>query len=217
MANIGVGLYDGVSAVNTGDFRESLRGQAELLVPMAKEILERNGLGFSDVDAIVTPLGPGTFTGLRIGLAAAKSFALALDIPVFGISTLQALALQYVEAQGGSVEADRAIIVLVETKRSDFYVQVFDGQAAALTEADCYEVSALEVLCAAYPDAVMIGDAVQRFGKSGQITDFAAIDPAFLARAALLYPQFFTRKIEPIYLRGADVSAPKTALRTLSS
>lgn len=212
MANIGVGLYSADSGIESGVSKESLRGQAEFLVPMARDILAARDMAFADVDAIVTPLGPGTFTGLRIGLAAAKSFGLALNIPVFGISTLQILALQYIRSGRGDIA--RPVMVLIETKRSDFYVQVFDGKGHALIKAGCYELDELKALHNDYPDAVLIGDAVGRYGFE-QDEDYALIDPLFLARSLQDDAEFFTRDIEPIYLRGADVSAPKNPPRSL--
>ena len=177
MGAIGVGVHAPASGVSAGEVRETLRGQAELLVPMVQDLLAAQGTGFADIDALVTPLGPGTFTGLRIGLAAAKSFAMALDIPLYGISTLQVLALQYVADHGSG---DRNIMVLIETKRSDFYCQIFDPQGQAVSKAGCYELDDLKGI---YDGQVLIGDAVDRFGRSEMDERYRLIDPVVFGKA----------------------------------
>jgi tRNA threonylcarbamoyladenosine biosynthesis protein TsaB len=106
-------------------------GQAERLMPIVQDVLQAAGLKFFDLHAIVTTVGPGAFTGLRIGLSTAKSLGLALEIPVFGVSTLQTLASQYTNEK----KPDGAITVILETKRTDFYFQIFSKGAAPLSEA----------------------------------------------------------------------------------
>ena len=89
------------------------RGQAEHLVPMVQDVLAQAKAEFSDFASIITTIGPGAFTGLRIGLSTAKSLGLALKIPVFGITTLQALALQYAPKNTKNLP----IMVLIEKKQ----------------------------------------------------------------------------------------------------
>ena len=69
------------------------RGQAERLAPLVKETMAAAGVAFAALDRIVVTTGPGSFTGLRVGLAFARSLAVALDRPCLGVSTLRALAL----------------------------------------------------------------------------------------------------------------------------
>jgi tRNA threonylcarbamoyladenosine biosynthesis protein TsaB len=66
---------------------------AAALLPLADELLDRAGLGFADLGLLAVGIGPGTFTGLRIGIATARALAQALSIPIVGVSTLQSLAL----------------------------------------------------------------------------------------------------------------------------
>lgn len=74
------------------------RGQAERLAPMAREAMQEAGRTFKDVDRIAVTVGPGSFTGVRVGLSFARALALALDKPCVGVSTLEALAFQESEA-----------------------------------------------------------------------------------------------------------------------
>ncbi len=102
-------------------FEKRMRGQAERLVPLCQEVCDKAGLSFAQMDAIAVTVGPGTFTGVRIGLAAAKGLALALDIPLVGISTLEAAARNAArDACAGR------IAVAHDARRSEVYLQLFD-------------------------------------------------------------------------------------------
>ena len=68
-------------------------GHATRLMPLAHELLEHAGIGWSDLDRIAVGVGPGTFTGLRIGIATARALARARGIPLVGVPTLQSLAM----------------------------------------------------------------------------------------------------------------------------
>ena len=212
MSGIGVALYGG--QVSQCAYRRTPRGQAEFLVPMVKDLLSGTDLSFQDIAQIIVPLGPGSFTGLRIGLSAALAWQVALDVPVYGVSTLQCLALQYV----GSHAGDQPIAVLIETKRSDYYVQIFDGQGAPLSEAEALDAEEMTVLLAKYSNAVLIGDAVARYDGTLAVDEaFTRLDALFLAKLYSNQPDLFTDTIEPFYLRGADVSVSKRKARVLEA
>ena len=196
---------------------ETAREQAALLVPLIRETLEEANLSFADLDLIVSSTGPGSFTGLRIGLSTARSLALALDKPARGVSTLAVVARQT------QTRDKRA--VLLETKRRDFYVQVFDEKARPLGKPQALEGEALLSSLQENGPCHLAGDALARFTREagaewvrahacGQ-SPMVLLDPLVMARmgkeAAALPPE----PLEPLYLRGADVSRPKVPPRTL--
>jgi tRNA threonylcarbamoyladenosine biosynthesis protein TsaB len=95
------------------------QGHAELLFARLAALLHRNNLIYGDLTRIAVTTGPGSFTGLRIGLAAARGLGLALNIPVLGVPSLQALSLH---AKPGHPTA-----VLVDARRGEAYFQRFFG------------------------------------------------------------------------------------------
>lgn len=100
------------------------------LMPIVEHILKNTGLTMDDIDAVAVAAGPGSFTGIRIGVAAAKGLAFAADKPAAGVSTLAAMA------RGVSL-ADGLIICAMDARRNQIYNALFeakDGALARLTE-----------------------------------------------------------------------------------
>ncbi len=111
------------------------RGHAERLIPMLEAALESAGLSYPDLDRIAVTTGPGSFTGVRIGVAAARGLALALGVPAVGISSLTALAFGVSHARN-----EGTVVAVLDGKRGELYAQaqdlatgslVFDATAAS--------------------------------------------------------------------------------------
>lgn len=191
------------------------RGQAEHLVPMVQDVMAQGGFTFDEIDAIVTTIGPGAFTGVRIGLSTARSFGLALDKPVFGITTLQVLARAFTKKE----KPEQPFTVLVETKRKDYYAQNFspDGQ----TGSDPVSLHGDAVFDMAHD--LVIGDAAQRFleeypAYAGRyVSGYDLPDVEITVRSFVDKPELFSENPDPLYLRAPDVSQPKKKQRILAS
>ncbi len=97
---------------------ETDRGQAEMLIPMIDDLTRDANIKMSDINMIAVTRGPGSFTGVRIGLATARSLGLALNLPVIGLSTLDVIARS---------ERNDHMLCLIDTKRGDYYGQVGEG------------------------------------------------------------------------------------------
>ncbi|MCD8497463.1 MAG: tRNA (adenosine(37)-N6)-threonylcarbamoyltransferase complex dimerization subunit type 1 TsaB [Alphaproteobacteria bacterium] len=205
------------------------RGHAEALIPLVEEVLAEAGLTFADLDAIATPIGPGAFTGLRIGLSAAKSFGLSLDIPVLGLESFAVLVRQYMARQDEKLPCD-TLGVLIETRRSDFYVRLFDNTGNAVSEPEALEASDVVSQFAVRP-ICWIGDACSRFQEvvgADMPSTFTFADEKHMEPQTMIemvqemlaqggcMQKYSDAGLAPIYLRGADVSQPKTVPRLIS-
>lgn len=95
---------------------------AEKLLLLVDEVFEKAGLSFGDLDAVAVSQGPGSYTGLRIGVSTAKGIAYALDIPLIGINTLQAMAASQLLNQG------EFVVAVLDARRMEVYTQTF-GEA----------------------------------------------------------------------------------------
>lgn len=215
------GVLDTESGLCVATSERMSRGHAEKLVPLIQSVLTQARLDFSDLGLICTTVGPGAFTGLRIGLSTARALGLALNVPVTGVTTLNALASAYFAEH----RTDKNLLVLIETKRTDFYGQLFDAEGCALCEPFALPAETIIDACLDKA-AVLIGDASARFlsllhdrHKSAvEVVDgFEIPDPASIARIgyALRKSGDSDSVAEPLYLRGADVSQSKRTQRVI--
>ena len=94
------------------------------LVPMIQKVLTEANLSFKEIDKLATILGPGSFTGLRVGLATAQGISLALGKPIVALDTFRAYAL--------SLKVKNNILVLIESQKTDIYCQLLDNQGNPL-------------------------------------------------------------------------------------
>lgn len=117
-------------AVSHHVFQEMTRGHASDLLPMVEALLQEASLKVEDFDALAVTVGPGAFTGLRIGLACARGFSVAAKLPVIGVTTLEALQEGVKEKAKGA-----KVLCALDAKRSDLYAQFFDQEGNALSEA----------------------------------------------------------------------------------
>jgi tRNA threonylcarbamoyladenosine biosynthesis protein TsaB len=100
---------------------------AEKLLLLVDEVFEKAGLSFGDLDAVAVSQGPGSYTGLRIGVSTAKGIAYALEIPLVGINTLQAMAASQLVAPGDYV------VAVLDARRKEVYTQTFGDSLQELS------------------------------------------------------------------------------------
>ena len=98
------------------------RGHAEALMPMIERLREATALDFATLDRIAVTVGPGSFTGLRAGIAAARGIGLATGKPVIGITTLSAFAAPLIAA-----DATTPVVAVIDARHGHVYLQAFDG------------------------------------------------------------------------------------------
>jgi tRNA threonylcarbamoyladenosine biosynthesis protein TsaB len=205
-------------AVSVGDILaytqrvDSALGQAERLLPMVDRALRRAGLPPTAVDAVATTIGPGSFTGIRIGLAAAKGIALASGARLVGVTSFDAVAV-------ASARRDSFLLVALESRREDLYIQLFDPQGdpvcepAAMMPAGLRD--AVNAMIGSLP-LLIAGDAAQRAAvmlsqrPATAVLLASAPDAIGTLRAAMRHLRRGERGsgVRPLYLRLPEVTLP---------
>lgn len=156
------------------------QGQAEYLFVIIDQLLVQTGLEITSLDRIAVTHGPGSYTGVRIGLAAARGFALARSIPIYGVTSLYAIAYGMQKAK-----CPAPYLSIMETRRKDFYWQFFDGALNALSDIGVSDRAGLIESVKAYTtekEISLAGDAATRFLETAKDVPF------FKQHAHILYP-----------------------------
>ena len=187
-------------AVLDSAFENMERGQDQKLMPLVMRIMQEARITFDNLDRVAVTRGPGSFTGLRIGLAAARGIGLAAGKPVIGIDRFAI----YHEALKGSGDQ----LIVINSRRDELYCRFYPANAAA------------------QPDRMMTADEIKEFliGKmnavvAGDVSGFAAYQPITEAEhviaarlAASADPQKPEHAPRPLYIRAPDVTMPKAPM-----
>lgn len=215
MNGCAAGVFDGSGCLVQKSL-ETSRGQAEHLIPIIDEVISQAEIEYQDIDRIAVTKGPGAFTGMRIGLAAAKSFALVLKRPVFGICTFEAVFQTYRLQQK---PMDGTCCVLLETKRKDYYAQLFDIESEKplsekmVASAEDIKTQLLD------NNPVIVGDAIDRFHEECDVSGFEK--HAFMMADPLALDYIARQMLdeqanaEPVYLREPEIGVPKNPPRKI--
>jgi tRNA threonylcarbamoyladenosine biosynthesis protein TsaB len=106
------------------------RGHAEALMPLIARVVKKSGVAFAALERVVVTTGPGSFTGLRVGISAARGLGVATDIPVVGVTTLSAYAAPYLAA-----DDQIPVVVAIDARHEHVYLQVFGAGGRTLIAA----------------------------------------------------------------------------------
>lgn len=211
--SVAVGLGEDVVAEKRVD---TMHGQAEALLPLVDKAMREAGQVPAEVDLIVATVGPGSFTGIRAGLAAARGIALATGARLLGITSFDAIAF-------GAVRNDCSethfLLVALEGRREDLYVQFFDPHGDALSEPAAIMPFFLPEAVAATIGAnplLVAGDAAQRAAAAlARRRDTAVLEDSAPGAAGTLRAGLRLLRLgkqahapRPLYLRPPDVTLP---------
>ncbi len=209
----------GVAIVRNGDSLASLfeegRDQAARLLPAIAAALEQAGVARTQLDLIAVTIGPGSFTGVRVGLSAARGLAVGLGIPLAGIPTTAVLRAQ-------ATATERLAVAAVDTRLGDWFCAIGDDAVPfAATAGDL-------VARLAGHKCLIVGKEVAPLAASLQAAGIDAIvqegppDPVVLGRQALVEGVEAWRARNradglprPLYLRGVNITLPDGARRTV--
>ena len=189
------------------------RGHAEILMDVIDEAMNQANIGYKDLEKIITTIGPGSFTGVRVGISVGRAIGLGLSKPVIGVSTLQASA-QYAAQVGNGENAGKNISVIIDARRSEFYFQPFQNGIPVQDAMVCKFSDLLEnhkkqnleniVICGSgakkFNEEVAISNHKTNFMIAHQLAT-APIESVAKIGLAVAIPEM---RPEPLYLRGAD-------------
>lgn len=189
-------------------FESMARGQAERLIPLVGELLADAGADWSDLDLIAVGTGPGNFTGLRIGVAAARGLALGRGIPAVGVSLFETLA----HGHPGPV------LVTLDDRRGGLFAQLFrNGRPAgsAVETVPGRLAADLGGLGTIWPSTLCLGHRAAEVAAELGVragSEASAAGPVTIAQAAArLRAGGVTSRPAPLYIRRADAAPPSEA------
>ena len=183
--------------------------QSEILVPSIDELMEKAEVKASDLDASVLTIGPGSFTGLRLGISALKAIELAFNVPVYGVSSLEAYAFAY-------KNFNLPLFSCIDANKDKFYARFTDGEKILLNDDD-YEVSKItdavkdfEKILVCGPDADKLAEKLQTIYSDK--TFLTALTKADTAESLIqIAEELIEKKAEPlkdfdgpVYLRASE-------------
>src|SRR5262249_53352148 len=113
-------ILDTEHGIVAGESLPMLRGHAEALMPLLGRVAAEANVAFRDLDRVVVTTGPGSFTGLRVGIAAARGIALSMGKPAVGLSTLSAYAAPYL-----AEDETAPVVVAIDARHQHVYLEVF--------------------------------------------------------------------------------------------
>lgn len=191
------------------------RGHAEHLMPMVHTTMNDADQPLQDLDMLAVTIGPGAFTGLRIGIAAARGLALALNVPCVGVTTLECLSAGVGEADDKDV-----ILTALDTKRGDLFAQVFNGRGAPVSTAAVVSYNDLAAFVGPVSHGgrcVVAGDAWPLVLEHLASADTVFVESAVRTPDAVCAVQIVAARQKmnaaqlppsPVYLRPPDAEVP---------
>jgi tRNA threonylcarbamoyladenosine biosynthesis protein TsaB len=188
------------------------RGHAEALLPLLQRVMQQAGFGFADIDRIAVTTGPGSFTGLRVGIAAARGIALAAKKPAFGLSTLSAYAAPHIAS-----DERFPVVAAIDARHNHVYLQVF-AAGGSLIVAPRLAPLREAVKAAAETSSFIAGSAAQLVAAGLTADDpvpvavdaSTAPDIAWVARMGAVVPEE-QAPLKPQYLRAPDAQPQNAA------
>ncbi len=131
--------------------------QSEILVPSIDELLKKADITTADLSATVLTIGPGSFTGLRLGISALKAIELAYGVPVYGVSSLEAYAFPY-------MTLDYPVISCIDANKDKFYCRITDGEKTLLEDGD-WELKKITEAAGALDKALVCGPDAEKLAE----------------------------------------------------
>lgn len=191
-------LYDSGRDTVLGEASDLIgKGHAEHLMGIVDRVLNQADMKLAMVERIAVTIGPGSFTGIRVGVAAARGFGLALNIPTVGITTLETMAAAQREKTPG-----RPVLAAMDAKRGEIYLQSFSADGTALDEPRAVTIEAAKTIATAFAGEIT-GSATPLL-KPNATGEHANMFPISIVARLGAAADPGSGKPKPLYLRGPD-------------
>jgi tRNA threonylcarbamoyladenosine biosynthesis protein TsaB len=218
----GVALCDRQSCVArspaAGDSVPAPGQHAERLLGLIDGVLKQAGWEKRDIELVACCIGPGSFTGVRVGVATAKGIALALGLPIIGVGSLETMAHAYFARGGAPVDMDEAAVPLLDARKGEVFWAAYARNGALIAGPGHLAATQIAELSRRVPRSRMtfLGEVARRLplepGSVVTTPETDRPDPAELARVAMA---IYERRgpddldtLEPVYVRPPDITLP---------
>jgi tRNA threonylcarbamoyladenosine biosynthesis protein TsaB len=171
-----------------------------------------------DVELIACCTGPGSFTGVRVGVATAKGIALALGLPIVGIGSLEVMAYAHFARRGAAAESDEAAVALLDARKAEVFWAVYESSGGLLAGPGHLAAAQIDEIArrVSRPNLTYLGEVARRLAldpaRIATTPETDRPDPVHLARLAIAT---FARRgpddldaLEPAYVRPPDITLP---------
>ncbi len=210
-ASASAAIADGADLVCEYTLKHGIT-HSRTLMPMVDKVLADAELDIADIDLFAVSAGPGSFTGIRIGVAAAKGFAYALKKPLIGINTLEAIA-------AGLYTPDCIVVPIIDARNENVYAAAYSytDTMNAVFEPCAVTIGEIAEQCGAFERVIFVGDGAHKYrdilsAKLGEVhiaPEYMSVPSAaaIAARAYAVYDEtqeYPTAAVKPIYLKKSQ-------------
>jgi tRNA threonylcarbamoyladenosine biosynthesis protein TsaB len=205
-------LDTATGAIVASESQPMVRGHAEALIALVARVVQQADVTLRNIERVAVTTGPGSFTGLRVGLAAARGIALASGAPAVGISTLSAFAAPYLGA-----DENHNVVAAIDARHEHVYLQVFAPEGRSLVAprlaplSEAVRAASGHTACIVGSAASAVAAALVKTGREPAIVDArGAPDIAWVARLGSVATEKEAPP-KPLYLRAPDAQPQHAA------
>jgi tRNA threonylcarbamoyladenosine biosynthesis protein TsaB len=211
LAACAAAVLDSDRGIIASESQPMIRGHAEALIPLIARVMKQSDMTFAGLGRIAVTTGPGSFTGVRVGLAAARGFGVATGVPVVGVSTLSVYAAPYLAGNGKA-----PVVAAIDARHDHVFLQVFGPGGQTLVSPRLARLSEAIRAASAAPAYVVgsaaraVADGLAKSAAPRAVDPREAPDIAWVAQIGAVTPQAQSAP-HPQYLRAPDAQPQNAA------
>ena len=205
-----VAVVEGRTALATAS-HTTPNAHGEKILPLIEQALAEVGWGSGTIDRVAVGVGPGSFTGVRVGIALAQGIAQGLDVPVIGVCSLEAMALSVPPAEPGTRWS------LLDARRDEVFAAAYDAEGRERCAPRLVPRREVRALVSSPPTNVVVGAVAAELDLDAPMYRSASTDwPDAVSTAAIATNREPGAPVQPIYVRAADAVKPNLPPSPLS-